>query len=206
MSDLPLANVPENIHTAGVGMVTFGEDSRLVVRFYKKPMINGYKTELEGMPVYEQIDMVSIRQPGERDDLHREAKPSDHMRFPRQWAAYVAGQEQTVEGTPIEVMFPGDDSIVPMLKSMKITTLEQMAEATEPAIQRMGMGARAWVTKAKQLLDGMAGGKATVALQNQVSALQLEREQMEQRLKDLTDRVAEMAKRRAKRAELEEVE
>lgn len=201
MMDLPPAQAPQNIHQAGVGMATFGGDARMIVRFYDLPIRNAFKSEQAGEPVFDTVTMVSMRQPGERDELHRKATVYDAERFPRHWAAFQANQRQDVIGTPLEVMFDGKPEIVTMLAALKVTTVEQLAGSTEQAIQRMGLGARGWVVKAQALLEGIRAGAPTMALQAEVDQMKVERERMQQQMQEMSEQLAALtaAKTRAKR-------
>lgn len=195
MSDFLMPRPPENIHAAGYGAATFGSDDRLIVRFFTKPERNAFKSSQAGEPVFDQVMMISIRQPGERDDLHRPVQEDDQYRFPRQWDAFQAGQEQAPTGTALEVLFDAQPEIVTMLRSIRVMTVEQLASATEAAIGRMGMGARGWVNRAKSYLVDMKDAAGLRRLEAENGDLRAKLEVMQQQLQELGDRVAVQTKR-----------
>lgn len=195
MSDFLMPRPPENIHAAGYGAATFGSDDRLIVRFFTKPERNAFKSAQAGEPVFDQIAMISIRQPGERDELHRPIRDEDQYRFPRQWDAYQAGQEQGPIGTALEVLFDAQPEIVTMLRSIRVMTVEQLAGATEAAIGRMGMGARSWVDRAKRYLVDMKDSAGIRRLEAENTDLRTRLEVMQQQIRELGDRVEAQPRR-----------
>ena len=64
--------VPQDIHQRGVAQVSYAEDARMVVWFFRKSVQNGVLSEQEGRPVFEGRDYVHIQQPGERDFIERD--------------------------------------------------------------------------------------------------------------------------------------
>ncbi len=133
--------------------VTFYGDDRLFVTFYTRSVQNNYKSEQEGRPVFEPRDFIKIIQPGERDENDREVREEDKFRFPRQWAAYQAKQEQVPEGAPLAVLYPNEPHIIDGMRALKIFTVEQLANLTEAAISRLGMGGREHVARAKRFIE-----------------------------------------------------
>ena len=79
-------------------------DKRLLVHFYKDALQNNFKTKQEGRPIFDEFDFIKIMAPGSRDTIV--ARVVDGCgytrRFPKQWAQYQAGQEQSVSGTPLK--------------------------------------------------------------------------------------------------------
>lgn len=189
MLDFLAPPVVPNVHNAGYGMATFGGDDRLMVRFFRSMERNNFKSEKTGEPVFDQIDMISIRQPGERDDLHRAVQPDDQFRFPRQWAAYQANNEQTPDGTPLEILFDTQPEIVRALRGLHVLTVEQLAGATEAAIGRMGMGARKWVERAQVYCSSMKEAAGVRRLEAENEDLRTQMELLRQQLADIGDRV-----------------
>lgn len=131
-------------------------DAQALVKFFPKSVIHGFKSQEAGHPVYMKKDYISVMFPGERDTVIREVKPTDKMRWPRQWAAYEAGAEQEVEGTPILHLFPNDPEIADNLGAVKIKTIEQLAGLSDTQLLGIGMGAREFQNRAKRFLEGAA--------------------------------------------------
>jgi hypothetical protein len=153
------------------GNVSIGDDARLNVTFYTRSLQNNFLSQQTGRPVFEPHDFVRILQPGERDTLDREVNDLDKMRWPRHWAAYQEKREQTPEGTPLAVLFPHEPHIVDMMSDKKIFTAEQLAGLTEPGIQRLGMGGRQHVERAKRLLDASQSVAGAHKMQAEIDGL-----------------------------------
>lgn len=154
-----------------VGIVSFGGDERLWVRFHKMSVPTGAAAVARGEPAFRSIDMVDIQQPGERDRLSYEVTEVHKARFPRQWQQYVEGQEQMPDGTPLTVLFPANPEIADIMRPFKIYTVEQLAGLTDEGIQRVGAGARAWAARAKDYTDRMAQAKPFVGMQAAIDKL-----------------------------------
>ncbi len=135
------------------GMVAFGDDKRLYVKFYTRSVRNNWQSQEQGRPVFEPRHFVQIMQPGERDMIDREVRDEDHYRFPTQWARYQAEQEQVPEGTPLAILYPAEPHIVDSMSALKIFTTEQLAGLSEQAISRLGMGGREHVARAKRFIE-----------------------------------------------------
>jgi hypothetical protein len=61
----------------------------------------------EGRPIYKEVDFVKKFTPGDPTNIvDREVWPIDREEYPNEWAAYLAGKDQGVSGTPLE-MLPG---------------------------------------------------------------------------------------------------
>jgi hypothetical protein len=153
------------------GLVEFGNDSRLFVEFYARPVIDPVESTKEGRPVHVQVDYIRIQQPGERDRIDRPAHNGDRARFRNHYAAYQEGRQNIPDGTQLSVLFPNNPEIVENLKVDKIFTVEQLAGLTDTQIQNIGMGARAWQQKAAEFLMVAFEGKGMHAVTKQLEQL-----------------------------------
>ena len=102
-------------------------DKRLFVVFFREAVINEFRTEQEGRPIYDDIDMIRIHSPGSRDTCVSPVHPGYMQRFPRQWAQYKSGVDQTVSGTPLSQVPWLTPARVAECKAMNIATVEQLA-------------------------------------------------------------------------------
>ena len=166
-------------------MVSYGDDTKLIVRFFRKPELHGLQSEEAGRPVYVGVDMCAIRQPGERDEWHGAASESHKMRFPRQWEAYQNGQEYIPDGTPLDVIFAAEPETVTNLKYFKIHTVEQLAALQENAISRIGLGGRLLVTKAQRFMEAATGYQAASKMNRDLEEQKSENELLKTRLEAL---------------------
>jgi len=118
-------------------------------------------------------------------------------RFPREWLAaykgafqeWKAGREAPASGTPIEQWPPASPSQVKNLLDLRVRTVEDLAQANEETLGRLGMGGRALKEKAVTWLQSAAtGGKVAeqlAALQAENSDLRLRNTALEQQLREL---------------------
>jgi len=133
--------------------VPYGDDRSMAVWFFPKAVQMGAASEEAGRPIFEDRHFVHIQQPGERDFVEREATGSDKMRWPEKWAAYEQQRDQAETGTPLQVLFPAEPSIIETLKLLRVQTVEQLAGLGEPAMARIGMGARGYVERARRFME-----------------------------------------------------
>lgn len=116
-------------------------DDRLYVRFFRQAIQNEFRSQQEQRPVFEDMDMVEIIPPG--DQLLKVVAPvrEDHKRrFPRHWAHFQAtqGSEALQVGTPITQWPILGPAQVAQLHALKFMTVEQIAEASDMQLQKMG--------------------------------------------------------------------
>lgn len=195
MSDVLSEVFEAGQHPAGNGFLTFGTDRRLMVRFFTMPVLQPYQSAASGRPVYVGTDMIEVRQPGERDAVVRPAHIGDQHRFRQHWEAFQANQEQVQDGIPLANLFPAEPEVVAMLKALRIHTVDALAGLTEAGIQRVGMGARAWVKKATDYLDGLTSAEGILKLQAEVATRDAQIDDLMQQLRNTGARLEALEKR-----------
>jgi hypothetical protein len=138
-----------------------GADSRLQVRFYKKPVQQEQESIEAGRPIYKEFDFVHICVAGDTlTEIDTYALANHKTRFPIQWANYmnrVGANDQEVVGTPVGEWPLVSKSQAEELRAMKFFTVESIASASDQQLQRMGMAAGmspyAFRDKAKAFLN-----------------------------------------------------
>lgn len=122
------------------GIAQWGEDKSIVV-FFKGSRHNAVRSQAEGAPAYDDIDMVRVIHPGENDGNGIETQALDihKYRWPRQWEAYQKGQEFKQNGTPVEMLFPSSPATAQELKAKNIYTIQQLAVLDDNVITRNPM-------------------------------------------------------------------
>lgn len=124
------------------GHVKHGNDDSAYVRFYKRSEKGVAK------------DFVEIMFPGDaRTVVDRQVKEDDTHRWPKQWAAYQAGEEFKADGFPLEQWPEVDEGIVRDLNHKRIYTVEQLSAVTDQNLANIGLGARELVAKAKAFVE-----------------------------------------------------
>ncbi|WP_430438996.1 hypothetical protein [Shinella sp.] len=121
-----------NMHQgAFMGETSPGKESQVFPLFYRstkyRPVIPGVRDAPESEPV----DMVEIRQAGEKDFTREEVNEYHRRRWPAPWAQYQAGVEQSKTGTPIELLFPGQAEIAAEMKRFNVHSVEALANVPD---------------------------------------------------------------------------
>lgn len=163
------------------GTAIFGKDTDLLVKFFRHGEMSHLKSIKQGAPIYDDVDMVEVITPGERDPVRVIATELHKRRFPRQWDAYKTGQELSQSGTPIELLLTNQPSAVLQLKSLNIHTIQQLAGLSDSAKQMIPLGAQQLQDKARAYLSAAKDGQNFHAMQ---SAMQDQIDQMKQMLVD----------------------
>ncbi|MGM4987418.1 hypothetical protein [Tardiphaga sp. 841_E9_N1_2] len=153
------------------GIAMFGKDEQSMVRFFRHPMLSKIQSEEKGLPVYVDVDMIEVIQPGEKESVQVLATEWHKRRFQKQWQAFQDGIEQTAVGTPLDHLFPSEPGTILTLKSFNIHTVQQLAGLTDSAIGNLPMG-RQLVDKAKAYLGSADGGSEFHAMQRRIAELE----------------------------------
>jgi hypothetical protein len=117
-------------------------DSLLHVVFYSKPVYQEFASKQAGSPIFKDMDFVRIHTPGNQlNIIDRMAVDEDKKRFPLHWAHYkeVKGDAETVVGTPVSEWSMLSRSQAEILRGMKFFSVEQIAGASDEAINKIGM-------------------------------------------------------------------
>jgi hypothetical protein len=97
-------------------------------RFYMDTRQNLAKSEKEGRPIFDDIEMVEILIPGDRlNSPHQLVGEAHRKRWPRQYAGFRAGLEGHVDGTPIDQLPGITKGVIEELRHFHVLTIEQLA-------------------------------------------------------------------------------
>jgi len=159
-----------------------GADSRLQVRFYKKPIQQEQESIDAGRPIYKEFDFVHICVAGDTlTEIDTYALQQHRQRFPIQWANYmnrVGANDEEVVGTPVAEWPLVSKSQAEELRAMKFHTVESIASASDLQLQRMGMAAGmspyAFRDKAKAFLNLATNAAETDKRESEINALKEE--------------------------------
>jgi hypothetical protein len=120
------------------------ENKRLSVVFFKKPLINPAKTAAEGREIYDDVIWIKKMIPGDAlNIIERPIYEQDKMEFPMHWAHFMntQGDQEMLSGTPLSEWSLISRSQAEELRALKFHTIEQIAQASDLALQRLGMSA-----------------------------------------------------------------
>ena len=157
-------------------------DSRLQVRFYRKPVHQEQESMDAGRPIYKEFDFVHICVAGDTlTEIDTYALQNHKTRFPIQWANYMNRQganDDEVVGTPVAEWPLVSKSQAEELRAMKFYTVESIANASDQQLQRMGMAAGmspySFRDKAKAFLNLATSSAETDKREQEINALKEE--------------------------------
>lgn len=157
-------------------------DSRLQVRFYKRPVQQEQESLEAGRPIFKEFDFVHICVAGDTlTEIDTYALPSHKTRFPIQWANYmnrVGANEPDIVGTPVSEWPIVSKSQAEELRALKFHTVEAIAHASDLQLQRMGMAAGmspyAFRDKAKAFLNLATNAAETDKRESEINSLKEE--------------------------------
>jgi hypothetical protein len=157
-------------------------DSRLQVRFYKRPVQQEHESIEAGRPIFKEFDFVHICVAGDTlTEIDTYALPSHKTRFPIQWANYmnrVGANEPDIVGTPVSEWPIVSKSQAEELRALKFHTVEAIAHASDLQLQRMGMAAGmspyAFRDKAKAFLNLATNAAETDKRESEINFLKEE--------------------------------
>jgi hypothetical protein len=159
----------------------------------------------QGHYVARDVDYVLVTPPGSKDQIDRVATEwLDHQdkqardgRVPREWAKlyreayndWKAGKEIPLHGTPIVAWPPIQPSQRETLIRIKVLTVEDLAQANEEIIGRLGMGGRAL----KQLaITWLASSSDSGKVATKAAATSEENERLRAENETLKEKIAEL--------------
>lgn len=149
-------------------MIPLGKDAEYIAEFTMEKVPNFDGTD------YEEVPHLKLQAPGNTRTVYHQpvrldsapGRPSDPERFPREWAAFQAGQS-TETGTSIynwDGVTPGDAR---RFELAGIKTVEQLAHVADVHLAGLGMGALALRERAR---THISGDSAETQLRQQLGA------------------------------------
>lgn len=182
--------------------VQHGTDAGLFVQFYLEAIKNEEETITQGRPIFVDKEFIKIIPVGDKNTVvcrpvkttHDGNTPPDADRWPKQYAAFKAQQEQPVSGTPVTEWAPISKSQAMTLKSLNVHTVEALAHVSDANLQNLGMGARDLKEKAVAWLQQAKDGTGIVKIQEENKDLRTQLEAMKNQLDALTAAVGKKVK------------
>ena len=127
--------------------------------FMNEPVQNFKKTEAEGRPIFDTMEIVQIFVAG--DEFNRVSHPVDdaiRRRFASQYAAWKSkGDSKTVSGTPLKMWPLLTIANVAEFEALNIFDVEGLSNIPDTSLPRMP-GLRDWRERAKAWLANAKGG------------------------------------------------
>jgi len=127
------------------------------LRFFYAPKENKAKSQEAGRPIYDQIEKISIINPGSRDEFIAPLDDELRGQYQQAYDHWKKTQQQPSDGTPLEMVPFLNVAQVQELKALNIASLEHLAGLSDSLKQRIGMGALEMVRKAQAYLAAAKG-------------------------------------------------
>ena len=158
----------------------------------------------KGCRIDREVDWVTIRQVGAKDTVEKEVsvwletldkdpylKPEWVAGYKNAYKAWKEGHEPTPDGTHVSQWPAINKAQASLLIAADIRTVQDLAVANEPALARVGLGARELQQKAQKWLK-VAGDTGKAA--EELTAMQAKAQAQESRIQSQDVRIAELTK------------
>jgi hypothetical protein len=161
-------------------------DHKTYVKFYIHPVHDEEKSAEEGRPIFNDLEYVEIRTPGNETNIIR--TPVNELlkrRFSAQYRAFKAGEIEQNTGTPLSEVPWITRSQVEELSYLRISTIEILSEVNDdictrhPGLFKLKQRAQLYVQQAKESAPNLR--------------LQKENEDMKARLDSLEETIQQQA-------------
>lgn len=154
-------------------------DKSVYVKFYTRPKENEAKSTEAGRPIYDDVDYVEIRTPGNSTNVvQRPVTEMDRKRFPQQYAAFKAGDMEQITGTPLAEAPWITRSQVEELAYLRVRTMEQLANVNDdvctkiPGLFKLKQRAQQMMAKAEHEAPFIKIQEENAELRNNLESLQ----------------------------------
>lgn len=179
---MPELDYDYTLHTSGKG------DEHLFVEIYVGEIKNDDKSLEEGRPIYDQVEMIRITVPGDRNNIvDRPLRPEDKHRFPRQYSQFKNNEVALVQGTPIALWREGSKALAQELAFFNIHTVEQLAAAPDGNVSKIS----GLINLKQKAIEFVQAGKAPDA---KLNALEEQNKTLQAQLDELKAAVQAQAK------------
>lgn len=178
-------------------------DKVLDVRFSYQPVQNEEASLKEGRPIYEDKPFITIRIPGDKDNVvfrpywdDPRNPNSDAVRFGDKFTAWKNKTAAKATGTPLSVLgvSPSQEA---ELMHFNITTLEQLSDAADVQVQKF-MGGHKLKQRAQDYLAAAKGRAPTEQLRAELEKRDAQLATQAQQLKELGESLAALQKKNSK--------
>jgi hypothetical protein len=167
-------------------------------QFYKTTKQNKAKSEKEGRPIFDEIEMVRVFIPGDRlftpvfpvADEHRQ-------RWPEEYAAFKRGETRAASGTPLEHWPILTTGRIAEFKALNILSVEELAGVSDSKLGSLGPNARSERDQARAFIDLAMNGAAASAQAAENAALKAQMAGLQEQMAGLLNKPAAKAATKA---------
>jgi hypothetical protein len=148
--------------------------------FYVEPVLDEAKTQEAGHPVFSEVEFVKIIIPGSRNERPIFRVNENHKkRWPEQYKAFKDGVEYKGDGMPLIEWPQLTKTMVVTLNAIGIESVEELAEANEEGLRKLGGMYLDMKYKAQDFL------KNETASSREIKKLESQNLDLEKRIKEL---------------------
>lgn len=180
----------------------YAGDRGVHARFYNHPEQDHEASAAAGRPIFKDTEFVEIIAAGNSTNIiKRPARSMDRQRFAKQYAAFLEGRGDDLQGTPLKEVTWITRSQVEELAYMRICTLEQLAGVSDSVCAR-AVGLYDLKRKAEAALAAAANVapmtelvEENKRLQEQLDFQKSQQEVMAEQIKQLVEALKEKEKK-----------
>jgi hypothetical protein len=130
----------------------YAGDSKLFVVFSMKAEKNGFQSEQQGRPIFDDVPHIRIHIPGDKNSVtERPVTEQDKIRFASRWEKFLKGLQTADQGTPLEAWPVLSTGQVQEFKAMGVFNVEGLADMNDAFVQKF-MGGNELRRKAQTFL------------------------------------------------------
>lgn len=161
-----------------------------------------FESERQGKVIERPVTMIQFMFPGGKTIFPRKATEYDKVQYRKQWEQFQSNQVQIGNGLPLELWSAITEGQRLNLKSMHIHTVDQLANASDNDLAKIGMGALDLRVRARAYSEAQKGNAKTDELkeENQQLASQLDelKAQMAMMMEKMSSQSVEAPKKRGR--------
>lgn len=170
----------------------------LYVQFYMKPVQDNEATLKEGRPIFDEKEYIKIMVPGDKANVavrpvrFGHSPQHDNVKFNAEYQQFLAGKEQTPDGTPLKEWPMISQSQVLELAHFNVQTIEQLAAMSDSTTQKF-MGLSLLKNKANEFLNAAKENVGTVQLKAELDERDTRLAAQQKQIDEMSEKLNAMA-------------
>lgn len=181
---------------ASFDSIANGDDTKkLPAMFRMEAVRNEARSAEAGRAIFDECEFIQIIFPGDHTrEINRPATEIDKAKYVDEYRRFKENHESAFSGTPLEAWGVLPVNTIAEMKSLRIYTVEHLANVSELAITKLGMGGRDWVNKAIAFLskgkDSDDLRARIVELESQIEAMKADKSDPSPRIRRTPEQIA----------------
>lgn len=166
--------------------------SGVYIRFHKEPVRSKAKSEAAGRPIFDEVEYIEIRTPGDKTNIvDRPVTEADRRQYAAQYRAWKAGDDEQLSGTPLAQWPSVTRAQVEELRYFGVRTVEQLAAMSDGNLQNVGP-IRALRQQAIDFLEAARGNAPLTTLRAELAKRDNELDALRKQVEALTSAASEV--------------